>query len=135
MHEGFDGRDWTRANLLDGSVAIGRFEQDDLERFPAGFDNIVFVDSTPMIIGLIRSLLISGNRLEKYSIILLISAHTSIGYIGGHNRVNNKPVKDVEELVFIERLTARNLYHPEFVYTGEKLYSRSSGIQIDESRN
>ncbi len=122
MHEGFDGRDWT-GDLLDGLVAIGRFEQDDLERFPAGFDNIVFVDSTPddnrfdsVVIDLRKSV---GEVLDYF----IDLGHTSIGYIGGHNRVNNKPVKDERELVFIERLTARNLYHPEFVYTGENLYS------------
>lgn len=117
-----DGRDWS-GESLDGIIAIGRFEKDDLSRFPEGFENIVFVDSSP-----------DDNRFDSVVIDLRKSVsevldyltglgHTAIGYIGGHNVVNNKQVQDERELVFMERLTARGFYEPAYVFTGENLYS------------
>lgn len=117
-----DGRDWS-GESLDGIIAIGRFEKDDLSRFPEGFENIVFVDSSP-----------DDNRFDSVVIDLRKSVsevldyltglgHTAIGYIGGHNVVNNKRVQDERELVFMERLTARGLYDEAYVFTGENLYS------------
>jgi LacI family transcriptional regulator len=108
---------------LDGIIAIGRFEQDDLERFPAQLENIVFVDSSP-----------DDNRFDSVVIDLRKSVgevlgyltglgHTAIGYIGGHNIVNNKRVQDERELVFMQWLSSRGIYDPELVYTGENLYS------------
>ncbi|CAM4104470.1 LacI family DNA-binding transcriptional regulator [Paenibacillus alkaliterrae] len=108
---------------LDGVIAIGRFEKDDLERFPEGFDNIVFVDSSPddnrfdsVVINLRKSV----SELIDYLIGL---GHTAIGYIGGHNIVNNKRVQDERELVFMERLSAHGLYDAGLVFTGDNLYS------------
>ncbi|MDQ0060053.1 LacI family DNA-binding transcriptional regulator [Paenibacillus harenae] len=108
---------------LDGIVAIGRFEKEDLERFPVGMTNIVFVDSSPddnrfdsVVIDLRKSV----SEVLDYLIGL---GHTEIGYIGGHKKVNNRPVKDERELEFVERLTVRGIYDPKFVYTGDNLYA------------
>ncbi|QYR21465.1 LacI family DNA-binding transcriptional regulator [Paenibacillus sp. sptzw28] len=112
-----------REEPLDGIVAIGRFEQDDLERFPPQLENIVFVDSSPddnrfdsVVIDLRKSV---GEVLDY----LTRAGHTSIGYIGGHNIINNKRVQDERELVFVQWLSSRGIYDPELVYTGENLYS------------
>lgn len=115
-------RDWA-GEPLDGIVAIGRFEKEDLERFPEGMTNIVFVDSSPdenrfdsVVIDLRKSV----SEVLDYLIGL---GHTEIGYIGGHNKVNNRRVQDVRELAFVEWLTVRGIYDPGFVFTGDNLYA------------
>ncbi|MGO4370027.1 LacI family DNA-binding transcriptional regulator [Paenibacillus sp. MCAF20] len=102
---------------------VGRFEKDDLERFPEGMTNIVFVDSSPeenrfdsVVIDLRKSVF----EVLDYLIGL---GHTEIGYIGGHNKVNNKRVQDERELAFVERLTVQDIYNPAFVFTGDNLYA------------
>ncbi|WP_051317985.1 LacI family DNA-binding transcriptional regulator [Cohnella thermotolerans] len=114
---------------LDGIIAIGRFEKDDLDRFPAHLDSIVFVDSSPdderfdsVVIDLRKSV---GLVLEH----LTGLGHREIGYIGGHNVVNGKRVRDERELVFGEWLKERGMYDPAFIYTGENLYSED-GYQL-----
>ncbi|CAM4500505.1 LacI family transcriptional regulator [Paenibacillus endophyticus] len=122
LHGEPDGKEWT-GEAFDGIIAIGRFEKEDIARFPGGLDNIVFVDSSPddnrfdsVVIDLRKSV----SEVLDYLIGL---GHASIGYIGGHNIVNQKRVRDERELVFMERLTAQGLFDPKLVYTGENLYS------------
>lgn len=117
-----DGKEST-GDSFDGMIAIGRFEKEDLARFPEGFENIVFVDSSPddnrfdsVVIDLRKSV----SEVLDYLIEL---GHTSIGYIGGHNIVNNKHVRDERELAFMERLNAGRLFDAGLIFTGENLYS------------
>ncbi|WP_219833992.1 LacI family DNA-binding transcriptional regulator [Paenibacillus sp. R14(2021)] len=108
---------------LDGIIAIGRFEQDDLDQFPSDLETIVFVDSSPdeqRFDSVVVDLRKSVGEVLNY---LLQLGHKAIGYIGGHNVVNEKPVQDERERVFVEWLKARELYDRELVYTGENLYS------------
>lgn len=116
------GKEWP-GESFDGMIAIGRFEKEDLDRFPEGLENIIFVDSSPddnrfdsVVIDLRKSV----SEVIDYLIGL---GHTSIGYIGGHNFVNNKRVRDERELVFMERLSAEGLFDAELIFTGEHLYS------------
>lgn len=118
--EDSDRKEWP-GEPLDGILAIGRFEKEDLDRFPLGFENIVFVDSSPddnrfdsVVIDLRKSV----SDVADYLIGL---GHAAIGYIGGHNKVNNKRVRDEREQVFMERLAAQGLYDAELVFTGSHL--------------
>ncbi|WP_169090972.1 LacI family DNA-binding transcriptional regulator [Paenibacillus sp. PL91] len=120
--EDSDRKEWP-GEPLDGILAIGRFEKEDLDRFPLGFENIVFVDSSPddnrfdsVVIDLRKSV----SDVADYLIGL---GHAAIGYIGGHNRVNNKRVRDEREQVFMERLADQGLYDAELVFTGSHLYA------------
>lgn len=117
-----DSRDWS-GESLDGMIAIGRFEKEDIDRFPQGFENIVFVDSSP-----------DDNRFDSVVIDLRKSVfevidyliglgHTAVGYIGGRNTVNNKQVRDEREHAFMERLAVYGLFDAELVFTGDHLYS------------
>jgi LacI family transcriptional regulator len=117
-----DSKDWP-GESLDGMIAIGRFEKEDLNRFPIGLGNIVFVDSSPddnrfdsVVIDLRKSV----SEVVDYLIGL---GHETIGYIGGHNKVNNKRVRDEREKVFMENLAAHGLFDAELVFTGNHLYS------------
>lgn len=117
-----EARGWN-GEPLDGIIAIGRFNIDDLNRFPVQTENIVFVDSSPdedrfdsVVIDLRKSV----STVLEY---LAGLGHRSIGYIGAHNVVNNKRVVDEREQVLIEWLQRRELFHPAYVYTGETLYS------------
>ncbi|MFC4777852.1 LacI family DNA-binding transcriptional regulator [Paenibacillus sp. GCM10023252] len=116
------GQDWG-AESLDGIIAIGRFEKDDLLRFPVHMEPLVFVDSSPDE-GLYDSVVIDLRKSVDDVLGYLTSlGHREIGYIGGHNLVNNKRVQDERELVFVQWLEAAGYYKAEYVFTGENLYS------------
>ncbi|WP_054022991.1 LacI family DNA-binding transcriptional regulator [Bacillus sp. FJAT-28004] len=117
-----DGIDWP-CESFDGMIAIGRFEKEDLDRFPQGLDPIVFVDSSPDDNRYDSVVIDIGKSVSEVIDYLIRLGHTEIGYIGGHNFVNNKRVRDEREHVFIERMTAKGLFDAELVYTGEHLYS------------
>lgn len=123
------GKDWANIERLDGMIALGRFEKDDLARFPDNFDNIIFVDSSPDD-NRYDSVVIDLRKSVSDAIDYLIElGHTKIGYIGGHNMVNNKRVQDERELVFMERLKVHGLLNTEFIFTGDNLYSED-GYQL-----
>ncbi|OXM83439.1 LacI family DNA-binding transcriptional regulator [Paenibacillus rigui] len=114
---------------VDGIIAIGRFESDDLDRFPADLDHIVFVDSSPdesrfdsVVIDLRKSVVEVLNYLHELG-------HKEIGFIGGHNLFNQKPVKDERELAFTDWMKSRGLFRPEYIYTSGNLYSED-GYQL-----
>lgn len=114
---------------LDGLIAIGRFEKEDLKQFPDQIAHIVFVDSSPdeqhydsVVIDLERAVA----EIINY---LIERGHTRIGYIGGKNEVNNRPVQDEREKAFIEQLASLGLYNPEYVFTSKHLYAED-GYQL-----
>lgn len=117
-----DEKDW-RGESFDGIIAIGRFEKEELNRFPEGLEPIVFVDSSPDDNRFDSVVIDIGKSVSEVIDYLTGLGHTEIGYIGGHNLVNNKRVRDEREHVFIERMTDKGLYDAELVYTGEHLYS------------
>lgn len=107
---------------LDGIIAIGRFEREDLAKFPAGMDSIIFVDSSPdenrfdsVVLDFRKSV---GEVLDY----LVGLGHRKIGYIGSRNLVNGRPVKDERETVYREWLQRRNLYDPAHIHIGTNLY-------------
>ncbi|WP_338553062.1 LacI family DNA-binding transcriptional regulator [Paenibacillus sp. KS-LC4] len=118
---------------LDGMIAIGRFEKEDLDMFPASMDKIVFVDSSPddqrfdsVIIDLRKSV----TEVLDY---LVDMGHQRIGYIGGHNMVNNKRVRDEREVTLRDYLIAKNLFHPQYIFTGENLFSEDGYVQMSRA--
>jgi len=117
-----DEKDWPDESF-DGIIAIGRFEKEDLDRFPQGLGQIVFVDSSPDDNRFDSVVIDIGKSVAEVIDYLIQLGHTEIGYIGGHNVVNNKRVRDEREHVFIERMNDKGLFDAELVYTGEQLYS------------
>lgn len=118
---------------LDGMIAIGRFEKEDLDMFPASMDKIVFVDSSPddqrfdsVIIDLRKSV----TEVLDYLVDL---GHQRIGYIGGHNMVNNKRVRDEREMTLRDYLISKNIFHPQYIFTGENLFSEDGYVQMSRA--
>ncbi|KQO15830.1 LacI family DNA-binding transcriptional regulator [Paenibacillus sp. Leaf72] len=118
---------------LDGMIAIGRFEKEDLDMFPASMDKIVFVDSSPddqrfdsVIIDLRKSV----TELLDYLVHL---GHQRIGYIGGHNIVNNKRVRDEREVTLRDYLKNKDIFHPQFIFTGENLFAEDGYVQMSRA--
>ncbi|TFE24726.1 LacI family DNA-binding transcriptional regulator [Cohnella luojiensis] len=108
---------------LDGMIAIGRFDKEDIVRFPADMDNLVFVDSSPDDSRYDSVVLDFRKAVGEILAYLTELGHTEIGYIGSHNCVNERQVQDDRELVFIEWLSRKNLFNPSYIYTGENLFS------------
>lgn len=120
--------EWT-GEALDGIIAIGRYDKDDLLRFPSDMDNILFIDSSPDDNRFDSVVLDFNKSVGQLLTYLMELGHQKIGYIGSRNRVNNKWVQDDRERVFCEWLTERGRYNEAYVYTGEALYSED-GYQL-----
>lgn len=114
--------DWN-GEALDGIIAIGRFDQNDIEMFPAEVDNVIFVDSSPDDTRFDSVVLDFRKSVGEVLTYLTKLGHRDIGYIGSRNRMHNRQVKDDREIVFKEWLNLRNLFNPDFVFTGEHLYA------------
>lgn len=114
---------------LDGIIAIGRYDKEDLSRFPSDLANIIFIDSSPDDNRFDSVVLDFRKAVGDLLTYLTDLGHRAIGYIGSHNCVNNRQVQDDRELVFREWLTRNNLFNPSFIYAGERLYSED-GYQL-----
>ncbi|KIL43216.1 LacI family DNA-binding transcriptional regulator [Jeotgalibacillus campisalis] len=104
---------------LDGIIAVGKFSDKDLETFNEWAQHLVLVDFTPSdnvdsIEVDFRSAMI---KVLKHLIDL---GHKRIGYIGGHEYVqDNVMIKDERETTFIEYLSLYHTFYPEFIWTGK----------------
>lgn len=107
---------------LDGIIAIGRFEREDLARFPEGVRNIIFVDSSPADNHFDSVVLDFRKAVAEVLDYLTGLGHRKIGYIGSRNWMHKRPVKDEREDVFREWMERRNLHDPGLVHIGDNLY-------------
>lgn len=104
---------------LDGVIAVGKFSEKDLTTFKQWAPNLVLVDFTPSknvdsVEVDFRSAMIDVLRH------LIDLGHERIGYIGGHEYVqDNEMVKDERETTFFEYLSLYQTFHPEFIWTGK----------------
>lgn len=104
---------------LDGMIAIGKFSISDIDLFKKLTDKLVLVDFTPTsnvdsIVVDFRSAMIDVLRH------LIDLGHERIGYIGGHEYVqDNEMIKDERETTFFEYLSLYHTFHPEFIWTGK----------------
>ncbi|MDO7905707.1 substrate-binding domain-containing protein [Paenibacillus sp. JX-17] len=127
-HSTGESVDWN-GEALDGVIAIGRFEQQDLDCFPPHLDTVVFVDSSPddehfdsVVFDLRRAVREVLDYLESLG-------HTRIGYIGGHNESYDRTTRDERELAFGDWFKERNQDETAFMYTGSNWYPED-GYQL-----
>lgn len=117
---------------VDGIIAIGRYQKEDLECLSQYTKHIVFVDSSPDE-QLYDSVVIDLKQAVFDVLNYLVSlGHEKIAYIGGRNTRNNKQIVDVRELAFIEGLMASHMYDEALVFTGQNLYAED-GYQLMKS--
>lgn len=106
---------------LDGIIAIGKFDRDDIEDFLSYSKNIVFVDSSPdekkfdsVVIDFRKAVLEVLECLTKLG-------HKEIGYIGGREYIgkNKKLVKDEREETYYSFMKEKGIFNPNHVYIGK----------------
>ena len=117
---------------LDGIIAIGRYQKEDLDFLSHYSKHIVFVDSSPdeqLYDSVVIDLKLAVFDLLNYLVAL---GHEKIAYIGGRNVRNHKQIVDVRELAFVEYLTALHLFDEKLVFTSQNLYAED-GYQLMKS--
>lgn len=104
---------------LDGIIAVGKFSVIEVENFKKNTKNIVLVDYTPSDQYDCIAVDFRQAMLEVLHYLVELG-HTTIGYIGGKEYVRNQePIKDEREVTFCEFLQLRNLFNPDFIWTGK----------------
>ncbi|KIL43989.1 LacI family transcriptional regulator [Jeotgalibacillus alimentarius] len=104
---------------LDGIIAVGKFSEKDLSTFREWAPHLVLVDFTPS--KHVDSVEVDF-RAAMVDVLkhLIGHGHERIGYIGGHEYVqDNEMVKDERETTFFEYLSLYHTFHPEFIWTGK----------------
>ncbi|KQY82998.1 LacI family transcriptional regulator [Paenibacillus sp. Root52] len=130
-HTTGEGIDWN-GEAPDGIIAVGRFEQKDIDCFPANLDAVVFVDSSPDEEHF-DSVVFDMRHAVRGALDYLSSlGHSRIGYIGGHNESYARTTRDERELAFGEWLQEHNLHESAFVYMGSNWYPED-GYQLMKS--
>ena len=104
---------------LDGLIAVGKYSAQDIANFKQLADKIVLVDFSPSED--VDSVEVDFRKAMIEVLHHLIElGHDKIGYIGGHEYVqNDKPIKDERETTFHEYLTLHHQFNKDFIWTGK----------------
>ncbi|MGG5461904.1 substrate-binding domain-containing protein [Clostridium sp. B9] len=110
---------------LDGILAIGIFEDKEINLMKKISENIIFVDSSPEE-WKYDSVVVDFKYGVKKALDYLVSlGHTKIGYLGGesipHNGNDNLKTVNYREKTFKEYMEALNAYREEWVFKGRFL--------------
>lgn len=119
-----------KARELDGIIAIGYFNDIDLNRLLNCSKNVVFVDYCPDD-EKYDCIVTSLQRVVKKSLDYLISlGHKNIGYIGGIDYEDNgkTPFVDTREEYFRIYMKLKNIYNEAYVRLGR--FSPASGYAL-----
>lgn len=122
--------DVVRQENVQGIIAIGKFNQVQVQWFVDISDNIVFVDYSPND-DLYDSVVIDFEKATKKIIDYLIAkGHEQIGYIGGRETFKDEKtvIEDVREKTFHKYMKEKNLYHKENVFMGR--FTVDDGYQL-----
>lgn len=110
----------------DGIIAIGRFDEEQVNKLEKISKNIVFLDSCPNAAKfdsiLVNTELGTTQALEYF----LSQGHTEIGFIGGKVIADigmdlTEDSLDKRKSSFISYLSRKGLYKAEYLFEGEKL--------------
>lgn len=112
---------------IDGIIAIGSFNDSEIDNFSKLTDYIVFVDSK-VDSDCFDSILVNLKKvIENILDYLLENSFTKIGFIGGRDK-NMNGIPDQREKAFIEYMKNKGLYDEEHMILGE--FSIDSGYNI-----
>jgi len=115
-----DGKFDFEDSRLDGIIAIGKFDGEELAAFSGITPNIVFVDDTPDE-GNYDSVITDFERavfdLMDY---LHQCGHRAIGFIGGRDFIGNNKLfqQDLRELAYIQYMKRKGLFKLSDLYIG-----------------
>ncbi len=115
-------------NKMDGIIAIGKYDQDELNLLAASNDKLVVVDYSPG--DEFDSVILDfKDAMEQILAHLYENGHRHIGYIGGKEYYNNgKEVFDFRYEYFKEFLMVRNLFSEKDCFFGE--FSHKDGYKM-----
>ncbi|ADL53748.1 LacI family DNA-binding transcriptional regulator [Clostridium cellulovorans] len=124
------GDNYDKLNYLDGIIAIGKFGNNDIEKFSRATDNVVFVDSSPdeesfdsVVIDFKKAVLNALNY-------LLELGHKNISYIGGIEYINggNDKVNDYREETFKEHMNKLGYLSEDNILLGN--FTHADGYRL-----
>ncbi len=117
-------------NKVDGMIAIGKYDDSQIDAFYEITKNIVFVDSSPRE-HLFDSIVIDFEKAVINVIKTLVKeGHKHIGYIGGREYVGETktPLGERRELIFREYMTSNGMFDHDEIYVGS--FVAESGYQL-----
>lgn len=122
--------DFKHMAKVDGIIAIGKFSQQEVDKFAMISSDIVFVDSSPEE-KLYDSVVIDFESAVTEVLDYLSNAgHDHIGYIGGREYVGRElmSIEETREQVFKSYLLKKNLLNEKQIYVGR--FDASSGYEL-----
>jgi len=115
---------------FDGIILLGRFEENQINRFRKYSENMVFAHGTSPSFEF-DSVQVDFRQITKDVLDYLIDkGHTHIAYIGGREKVvgASELEADDRESEFVDYLTKLNLYNPSYVRVGH--YDFKDGYEL-----
>jgi len=122
--------DFNDLHRVDGLIAIGKYDDPQIDQFYEVTKNIVFVDSSPRE-HLFDSIVIDFEKAVLSVIKTLVKhGHKHIGYIGGREYVGETktPLGERRELIFREYMDSIGMIDNDEIYVGT--FVAESGYQL-----
>ncbi len=122
--------DFNDLHRVDGLIAIGKYDDAQIDQFYEVTKNIVFVDSSPRE-HLFDSIVIDFEKAVLNVIKTLVKhGHKHIGYIGGREYVGETktPLGERRELIFREYMDSIGMIDNDEIYVGA--FVAESGYQL-----
>lgn len=107
--------------LLDGIIAIGKFDEEEVSDFEKLTNNLIFVDFSPKN-NKYDCVVVDFRKSVNESLDYLIElGHSKIGYIGGKEFYRNgkESLIDPREVAFKEYMINKGIYDEEYVRIGD----------------
>lgn len=122
--------DFSQLEQVDGLIAIGKYDNKQIETFLNVTEYLVFVDSSPQEQDF-DSIVIDFEKAVVNAIKALVkNGHKHIGYIGGREYVGPEriPLGERRELIFREYMKSINMLDEKEIYIGS--FVAESGYQL-----
>lgn len=121
--------DLEKIKNIDGIIALGTFNSNDIDRIKKFTRPVVFVDSSPNE-DLFDSVIINFPQAVKKALDYLYTlGHRKIAYIGGMDfDINGNKIEDLRENTYTKYMKERALYNPDFVKVGK--YAPKDGYRL-----
>lgn len=111
-----EGLDELSDNQVNGTIALGKFDAEQIRRLKQIDENLLFVDFDGMSMGL-NSLVVDFDQSMNLVIDYFIQhGHKKIGILSGKEKTkhNLQPIEDPRLVAFKLKMEQINLYRPEF---------------------
>ncbi len=105
---------------IDGIIAIGKFDKEDIKNMELYTNNLVFVDYSPDELKYDSVVNNFQEITNKLITMFKEDGYENISYIGGVERVKSgKAIEDPRYKYFIETTKKLNVYNSQYIYQGE----------------